>query len=57
MYSCPQCGSEVYSHRWQTVSTERGGAYTVFTYITIKCSENCGYARTTSDNSKRFEHA
>jgi|GEM_PF-4138160 hypothetical protein len=57
METCPRCGSMLHTHRWQTLSTERSGAYTLFSFVTSKCSANCGYAKMESVDQKRVEHA
>lgn len=55
MISCPNCGSSVHADHWKTISTERNGTYTVFSYVTTRCAKNCGYAETTSSKQEKFE--
>lgn len=55
MTKCPLCNETLYSSRYKTISTERGGAYTVYSYVTYKCSADCGFAETTTNKEERIE--
>lgn len=57
MTSCPDCGKNIYVNHWKTISTERSGAYTVYSYVTTKCAEDCGYVETRARDQERFEMA
>ncbi|SDN35184.1 hypothetical protein SAMN04488053_101562 [Alkalicoccus daliensis] len=55
MKKCPECAGKLYSSRFKTVSTERGGAYTVYSYVTYKCALDCGFSKTVSNKAERIE--
>ncbi|CAM3725062.1 hypothetical protein ALCH109712_00755 [Alkalicoccus chagannorensis] len=54
--TCPECNSHLYSHRWQTISTERDGSGTLYIYRAVRCSSStCSFHETALEKEQRWE--